>query len=564
MKSQNASTQSDSSIKGSSASLFPTVLKLAVRGSLKTKPILFTIALFIAINIGVPAMANSYEREAINLISLYSGQQYVAVSDKPLPNSLKIQVSSLTIDTRTVLLISTDNFDEFLTVNGAWLLGNPPIENEIVVGEDLRALVNNGVLLINGQTLKVTGYLQSYAVSHLTHSIVATKQTFPNQQTYYVGTSGHHGAFSSHPQWTSTAKSGTALQFDGVDDCAYVAHKTAFVTAPFSASVWFRASQLPSDKGEDEVVVSKTCTANPWISWRTCLQAGAGGWRNRIRFDVVDKGKGWHTVVSDSAISINTWYHVVCTLASNYDMRMYVNNVLQTSTANLGSTYTATPGSLNLGAQWSGGERLVGIIDEIAFFSRVITSGEIFTLYNLSGRVESGLTGEWHFDENGGDTAHDTSSGNMMLDETVVSAPAAVQTARSVFSEILTIMSLVRYTLYGALGLCCFFQGYNSLIESEQILQALASIGAPRKMVNLSMLGYALIVSLTGTLLGFVLGTFLPGLTSSIVSIVFKLPHLKPLMNVQVGLDLMLGFSASLLALSIGLLGGYSRQIAAA
>jgi len=338
LKSQNASTQSDSSIKGSSASLFPTVLKLAVRGSLKTKPILFTIALFIAINIGVPAMANSYEREAINLISLYSGQQYVAVSEKPSANALRIQASPFTIGGRTVLLISTENFTEFLRVNGARLLGKPPIESEVAVGEELRSQVNNGLFLINGRTFKVTGYLQSN--SYLTYAVVATTNIFPNSQTLYI----------------STEKSNVAE----------------------------------------------------------------------------------------------------------------------------------------------------------------------------------------------------------------VSAPAAEQIARSVFSEILTIMSLVRYTLYGALGLCCFFQGYNSLIESEQILHALASIGAPRKMVNLSMLGYAFIVSLTGTLLGFVLGTFLPGLTSSIVSIVFKLPHLKPLMNVQVGLDLMLGFSASLLALSIGLLGGYSRQIAAA
>jgi hypothetical protein len=338
LKSQSASTQSNSSNEGSSTSLFPTVLKLAVRGSLKTKPILFTIALFIAINIGVQAMANSYESETINLISLYGGQQYVAVSEKPSAGALEIRVSPFTIGGRTVLLISTENLNEFLKVNGAWLQGRPPIESEVVVGEELRSQVNNGVLTINGRTLKVTGYIQSN--SYLTYSIVAITNVFPSQQTLYIS---------------------------------------------------------------------------------------------------IEKS-------------------------------------------------------------------------------------------NL----------------------------------TEVSAPAAIQVARSVFSEILAIMSLVRYTLYGALGLCCLFQGYNSLIESEEVLQTLASIGAPRRMVNVSMLGYAFTTSLTGTLLGFVLGTFLPGLTSSIVSILFKLPHLKPVMSIQVGLDLMLGFSASLLALSIGFFGGYSRQIATA
>jgi hypothetical protein len=337
LKSQSASTRSDSSSEGSSTSLLPTILKLTVRGSLKTKPILFTIALFIAINIGVHAMANSYESEAINLISLYSGQQYVAVSEKPQTNALKIQASPFTIDARTVLLISTETFGEFLRVNGAWLLGRPPIQSEVAVGEELRLQVNNGLLLINGQTFKVTGYIQSN--SYLAYSVVATTNVFPSSQTLYMST----------------------------------------------------------EKGND--------------AW--------------------------------------------------------------------------------------------------------------------------------------------------------VSAPAAVQVARSVFSEILAIMGLVGYTLYGALGLCCLFQGYNSLIESEEILQTMASIGAPKRMVNVSMLGYAFITSLAGTLLGFVLGTFIPGLTSSIISVAFKLPHLKPIMNAQIGFDLMLGFSASLLALSTGLLGGYSRQIAA-
>jgi len=123
-------------------------------------------------------------------------------------------------------------------------------------------------------------------------------------------------------------------------------------------------------------------------------------------------------------------------------------------------------------------------------------------------------------------------------------------------------MSVVGYALYGALGLSCLFQGYNSLIEAEEVLETLASVGAPMKMVNISMFVYAFIVSAVGVVLGFALGTFIPGLASSLASILFRLPHLKPFINAYVGLDLILGFSASLLALTTGLLGGYSRQVA--
>ena len=339
MKSQSAFTRTGSSSQGSSTSLLPTILKLAVRGSLKTRTILFTIALFIAINVGVHAMASSYELEAINLISLsvYTGQQYVAVSEKPLANAVKIQVSPIKINGRTVLLISPENFTEFLKVSGGSLSGKAPIaSDEVAVGEALRNLVTNNRLVIDGRAFKVTGFLQSDGL--LTYSVVSATNVVPNPQTFYASLS------------------------------------------------------------------------------------------------------------KDS-------------------------------------------------------------------------------------RLE-------------------------------VSAPAAEQTARSVFSEALAIMSVVGYALYGALGLSCLFQGYNSLIEAEVVLETLASVGAPVKMVNISMFVYAFIVSAVGVVLGFALGIFIPGLASSLASILFRLPHLKPFINAYVGLDLILGFSASLLALTTGLLGGYSRQVA--
>jgi len=284
-------------------------------------------------------MASSYELEAINLISLsvYTGQQYVAVSEKPLANAVKIQVSPIKINGRTVLLISPENFTEFLKVSGGSLSGKAPIaSDEVAVGEALRNLVTNNRLVIDGRAFKVTGFLQSDGL--LTYSVVSATNVVPNPQTFYASLS------------------------------------------------------------------------------------------------------------KDS-------------------------------------------------------------------------------------RLE-------------------------------VSAPAAEQTARSVFSEALAIMSVVGYALYGALGLSCLFQGYNSLIEAEVVLETLASVGAPVKMVNISMFVYAFIVSAVGVVLGFALGIFIPGLASSLASILFRLPHLKPFINAYVGLDLILGFSASLLALTTGLLGGYSRQVA--
>jgi hypothetical protein len=315
------------------------VLKLAIRGSLKTKPILLTIALFIAINVGIHAMASSYEAEATNLISLYVGQSYVSVSENPTPNAIRVAVSPTTIQGKPILLISTQSFQELLKLSEAWLQGKPPVNpDEISVGEALTDLVTNNAVAIDGRSFKVTGSIRSN--SHVAYSIVST------------------------------------------------------------------------------------------------------------------------TPISQAA-----------------------------------------------------------------------------KIYYLSS-TKSPATG--------------------------VSAPAAVTVSRSVFSEVLTIASLASYLLYGVLALSCLFQGYNSLIEAEETMQVFVSIGAPKGLVNKAMLLYACVLSLAGTMLGLALGTFLPGLSTSIASIAFKLPHIKPFINPQVALDLVIGFFSSLLALTTGLLGGYTKEIATA
>jgi hypothetical protein len=69
-------------------------------------------------------------------------------------------------------------------------------------------------------------------------------------------------------------------------------------------------------------------------------------------------------------------------------------------------------------------------------------------------------------------------------------------------------------------------------------------------------------VAIAGAILGFAFGTFIPGLISSIISIALKMPHLKPMTGWNVAVDLIVGISSSFPALSIGLLRGFSREIA--
>ncbi len=334
MSSQSAITK-----KGSSFGLLPTLVKLAVRGSLKVRPILLTIALLIAINVAVHTMTNSYEKEVTSLMALYSGREYLTVSEKPLLESVKISVSPYTLGNTRILLIYSENVKMLLSLSGATVTGTFPVkEDEVLVGEAIKDLVEKGTVTLDGHGFRVTGYIKSN--DHLTYSIVGVVELRSGSQQFYI------------------------------------------------------------------------------------------------------------------------------------------------------------------------------------------------------------------------------SSRQSREDSSFARAPAIQSVTSSLFSEVVTIMNSVRYLLYGVLALSCLFQGYNSLIEAKDTLRVFASLSTPKRMVNGSMLLYACLISLSGAVIGFSIGLFLSGLLSSTTSVLFRLPHLKPLVHLEIGADVALGVGASFPALLIGLVRGYSRQIA--
>jgi len=322
---------------GSAVSLLPTLLKLAARGSLKVKPILLTIALLIAINVGAHTMVNSYEKEVTTLMALYSGREYLTVSEKPTPGALMILVTPYEMSGRRILLVYSEDVKTLLGLSGASASGALPVrDDEVLVGESIRDLVERNAIVVNGRPFKVTGHVRSS--DHLTYSIVGLATPRSDAQPLYVSLRRERdGAFS---------------------------------------------------------------------------------------------------------------------------------------------------------------------------------------------------------------------------------APAIELVTKSLFVEVLRVMGSVRFLLYVVLGLSCFFQGYNSLVEAEHVLRVFASLSTPRKMAGGSIFLYACLISISGAATGFSIGLFTPGLLSSFTSVLFRLPHLKPLVDLSVGYDLVWGVAASLPALFAGLLWGYSKQIA--
>jgi len=82
----------------------------------------------------------------------------------------------------------------------------------------------------------------------------------------------------------------------------------------------------------------------------------------------------------NTTVNDNSWKHVVVSFSGQI-ASIYVNGSLDATSSALGSPVSYT-GRRSIGADRSGGKNFDGQIDEVAIWSRAITSGEVTTLYN--------------------------------------------------------------------------------------------------------------------------------------------------------------------------------------
>lgn len=95
------------------------------------------------------------------------------------------------------------------------------------------------------------------------------------------------------------------------------------------------------------------------------------------RFRIFASG---NEAVSSSSFSTGVWYHIVG-VKSGSNWTLYVNNISEATTTSSTIDYTAN--DMALGAAYDGfGANSNATIDEVGFWNKALTAGEISTLYN--------------------------------------------------------------------------------------------------------------------------------------------------------------------------------------
>ena len=203
------------------------------------------------------------------------------------------------------------------------------------------------------------------------------------------------------------------ITFDGANDYVDCGRDSSLDvgTGDFSLSAWIKTSV-----SDDQTIMSKG-------------SGGAGGKRysfstNSSGYLVgnLDDNTASTNITGGTDVSDNAWHHVVIVYDRDGNGQAYLDNSTDGSAVDI----TGSDGTLNdTGKDFCIGvfshdeadAAFTGSIDEVAIFTKVLTSGEISTLYGGGAPGTAGnanevgsLVGYWRMEEGTGTTAADSSA----------------------------------------------------------------------------------------------------------------------------------------------------------
>jgi hypothetical protein len=177
---------------------------------------------------------------------------------------------------------------------------------------------------------------------------------------------------------TSGGKSYVEMNVKGDDDLAFIG-----VGDAFSISLWVKARHLA---GTSQHIISRNDETD---GYRMGL-----GTTNKLSFEVEENGNK-STAITDSAILVDTWYHMVGTFDGDPSndtsgvVRLYLNGVTGGATTNDGAASNdmdATTDTMYIGRNTTLGDVFDGEIDDLCIYDKVLTQPEVTRNYNAGKR----------------------------------------------------------------------------------------------------------------------------------------------------------------------------------
>ena len=173
---------------------------------------------------------------------------------------------------------------------------------------------------------------------------------------------------------------GLSFNLGGANQCVYVPYSPTLVASNYSVEAWINPTQQVPD-GQDWIFGETSGIA------QLLVRTGTTGVKVAFQFK---SGGTFYDVLSTNEIPIGQFSHVAGTWEGTA-LRIYINGVLSnervpgTSPAAsgceffIGGTYHPTSGSCQTVGQF-----FHGFIDELSYYNRALTQGEVQSIYNAS------------------------------------------------------------------------------------------------------------------------------------------------------------------------------------
>ena len=187
----------------------------------------------------------------------------------------------------------------------------------------------------------------------------------------------------------TTGKIGQAFTFDGVNDYVALPDNSFNFTGDFSVSAWIYVSNLSGEK----YIISNSNGNIFDVNTGWCF----GVFDNKVSFWVYPGTSSFTGWLTNTTLSLNTWYHVSVTKKPSQSPLLYINGVLSsTSLYNntmsnslnpvyYTTTYPNTKASIGVYRYNNGSSAYAywnGKIDTINVWQKELTQAEVIELYN--------------------------------------------------------------------------------------------------------------------------------------------------------------------------------------
>jgi hypothetical protein len=210
---------------------------------------------------------------------------------------------------------------------------------------------------------------------------------------------GNTGTLTNGPTW-DTGKVGKAVKFDGTDDFISVADSATLEPATdMTISAWVYLNALPSTRGENAMIVSKSHGSLPFLSYELFVSSSG----NKVNVNWGSSSASY-TANTAAALTANRWYYITFVKRSTA-LELYIdgNYDVEFSETPAGNILNSD-GAVRIGAGSASAKRTNGKIDHVRIYDYARTRAQIDWDYNRGSPIAW-----WKFNECQGTTANDAS-----------------------------------------------------------------------------------------------------------------------------------------------------------